>query len=60
VIGDNPATAAAKFSAWAWRSFNSYNTLVTGPKNKIQAQNVDSTLCVLPSQTDVVLHWRNP
>jgi PKD repeat protein len=60
VIGDNPGTAAAKFSLWGWKSFNSYNTLTTGPKNKIQAQNVDSTLCVIPSQTDVVLHWRNP
>jgi PKD repeat protein len=60
VIGDSPATAAAKFSTNPWRTFNSYNTLTTGQKNKIQAQNVDSTLCVLPSQTDVVLHWRNP
>jgi PKD repeat protein len=60
VIGDSPSTAAAKFSTAPWRSFNSYNTLTTGQKNKIQAQNVDSTLCVLPSVTDVVLHWRNP
>jgi PKD repeat protein len=60
VIGDAPGTAAAKFNAWQWHSFLSIDSLTTGPKNKIQAQNVDSTLCVFPSVTDVVLHWRKP
>jgi PKD repeat protein len=60
VIGDSPSTAAAKFSAWSWKSFNSYSDLTTGPKNKIQAQNPDATQCVIPKDTDVKLHWRLP
>jgi PKD repeat protein len=62
VIGLSPANAAAAFSAKGpWKSFNSYSTLTTGPKNKIQAQNPDAAgPCKYPSQTDVVLFWRMP
>jgi Flp pilus assembly protein TadG len=62
VIGLSPSSAAAAFSAKGpWRSFNSYSTLTTGPKNKIQAQNPDAAgPCKIPSQTDVVLFWRMP
>lgn len=66
VIGDNPGTADAKFANLAlanhtsWASYQNYSDLATGPKNKIQTQNVDATQCVIISQTNVILHWRLP
>jgi PKD repeat protein len=60
VIGDSPSTANAKFSAWTWKGYVSSSDMTTGPKNKIQAQNPDSTQCVIPSDWVVNLHWRLP
>jgi PKD repeat protein len=66
VIGDNPGTADAKFSNLAlnnhtsWAGYFNYSDLATGPKNKIQTQNVDATQCVIINQTTIKLHWRLP
>jgi Flp pilus assembly protein TadG len=55
INGLNPSAAESALSGWA---HTIYADLSTGPKNKIQAQSPDHTLCVMKSTTTIVAHYR--
>jgi PKD repeat protein len=57
VIGDHPTVAATKFQVAGFTNVTIYNTLTTGQKNKIQAQNPDHTQCIALT-TLITLHYR--
>jgi hypothetical protein len=58
VIGDHPAVAATKFQVAGFTNVTIFDTLTTGQKNRIQAQNPDHTQCK-PFNTPVVLFYRH-
>ena len=57
IIGDNPTVAGTKLSSAGW-TYVIHDDLVTGQKNKIQAQSPDHTLCEFKSTTTIVAHYR--
>jgi PKD repeat protein len=59
VIGNNPSTAAVKFQTAGFTNVTIFDTLTTGQKNKIQAQNPDHTQCKALN-TPVTLFYRKP
>ena len=55
IIGMNPAAAQNALVGW---NYTFEADLLTGPKNKIQAQTPDHTLCVKKSTTLILAHYR--
>jgi PKD repeat protein len=55
INGKSPAAAQNDLSGW---NYTFYADMTTGPKNKIQAQDPDHTLCVMKSTTTIVAHYR--
>jgi PKD repeat protein len=55
IIGKSPAQAENLLAGW---SYTIDDDLFTGPKNKIQAQTPDHTLCVMKSTTHILAHYR--
>jgi PKD repeat protein len=57
IIGKSPAQAQNLLENGGW-TYIIYSDLDTGPKNKIQAQSPDHTLCVMKSTSTILAHYR--
>jgi PKD repeat protein len=56
IKGMSPAAAQNALSGW---NYTFFADLTSGPKNKIQAQDPDHTLCVMQS-TETIVAWYRP
>lgn len=58
LIGLTPGQAADALSAAGFSLTSPQSTLISGQKNKVQAQNIDHTQCVDAATTTIIYFWR--